>query len=114
MNWRDSKIIEKIQKAKEAEIHAKEAADEKIAKEQIDDKLLEEKEADEVIDYSLQLHPNNTDALIFKIRSSFYYGYKEKARELFNRLEDPTDREVMFLKAEMLIDEKKYMQLFFR
>ncbi len=72
--------------------------------------IRKEKEADEVIDYSLQLHPNNTDALIFKIRSSFYYGYKEKARELFNRLEDPTDREVMFLKAEMLIDEKKYME----
>ena len=42
------------EKAKEAEVHAKEAADEKIAKEQIDDKLLEEKEADEVVEEPAQ------------------------------------------------------------
>lgn len=65
----------------------------------------DEEESDKVIDYSLKLHPNNIDALIFKIRSLCYKKEKEKAYQLLDLIDDSTDREVMFLKAELLIDE---------
>ena len=67
-----------------------------------------ETEADKVMEYSLQLHPNNTDALIYKIRTLYFNGNKEEAQQLFNLIEDTTDREVLFLRADLLIEEKKY------
>lgn len=65
----------------------------------------EEEESEKIVDYSLQLHPNNTDALIFKIRSLTYKGQKEEAYKLIDLIEDQTDREVLFLKADLLMDE---------
>lgn len=69
-----------------------------------------ETEADKVMEYSLQLHPNNTDALIYKIRTLYFNGNKEEAQQLFNLIEDTTDREVLFLRADLLIEEKKYKE----
>ena len=69
-----------------------------------------EEEADKVIDYSLQLHPDDTDSLIFRIRSLSYKGKKEEAYKLMDLLEDPTDREVQFLKAELLAEEGRHRE----
>lgn len=69
-----------------------------------------EEEADKVMEYSLQLHPNNTDALIYKVRKLYFSGNKEEAYKLLGKIENPADREVMFLKAELLIEEKKYFE----
>lgn len=70
----------------------------------------QEEEANKVMEYSLQLHPNNTDALIYKIRTLYFKGNKKEAQQLFELIEDTTDREVMFLKAELLIEERKYKE----
>ena len=67
----------------------------------------EEDKADKVIEYSLQLYPNNTDALIYKVRKLYFKGEKEMAFRLMEQIEEPTEREVMFLKAEIFIEENK-------
>ena len=66
-----------------------------------------EEEAQAAIDYALRLYPNNNDALIFKIRSLAFKGNREEAYRLMDLIEDTSDREVQFLKADMMIDEKR-------
>lgn len=70
----------------------------------------EKDKADKVIEYSLQLYPNNTDALIYKIRDLYFNGKKEMAFRLMEQIEEPTEREVMFLKAELFIEENKFRE----
>lgn len=69
-----------------------------------------EEEADKIVEYSLKLYPNNTDAMVYKVRNLYFSGNKEEAYRLMEQIEDPTDREVMFLKAELLTEEKKYRE----
>ena len=67
----------------------------------------EEEKADEAIQLALQLHPSNTDALIFKSRSLAIKGNLEEAYRIADLIEDTSDREVKFLKADLLIEERR-------
>ena len=69
-----------------------------------------EERAEKAIDYSLILHPTDTDSLIYKIRSLSYKGKKHDASQLMKLIEDPNEREVLFLKAELLLEENQYVE----
>ncbi|MBQ8520488.1 MAG: tetratricopeptide repeat protein [Bacteroides sp.] len=69
-----------------------------------------DKEADQAMEYSLQLHPDDIDALVYRVRNLYFKGKKEEAYRVMERIEDPTDREVMFLKAELLIEENRFRE----
>lgn len=64
-----------------------------------------EHEAEKAIDFALLLHPSNTDALVFKSRSLCIKGKLDEAYRVMNLIEDTSDREVQFLKADLLIEE---------
>ena len=64
-----------------------------------------EKEAEKAIDFALLLHPSNTDALVFKSRSLCIKGKLNEAYQVMDLIEDTSDREVQFLKADLLIEE---------
>ena len=67
----------------------------------------EEQKAEAAIDFALRLHPTNTDALVFKSRSLCIKGNLEEAYQVMNLIEDTSDREVKFLKADLLIEERR-------
>ena len=67
----------------------------------------DEQKAEEVIDFALRLHPTNTDALVFKSRSLCIKGKLNEAYQVMELIEDPSDREVQFLKADLLIEERR-------
>lgn len=62
-------------------------------------------DADQVINYAIQLHPNDTDVLIFRARTLAFNGKLEEAYQVARLIEDPNDREVKFLNADLLIEE---------
>lgn len=64
-------------------------------------------QADEVIDYALGLHPDHTDVLIFRSRSLALKGKLKEARQVADLIDDPTDREVFFLRADLFIEEER-------
>ena len=64
-------------------------------------------DADKVIAFALQLHPGDTDALIFKARSLALKGKIEEAYRVAGLIEDTTDREVKFLQADLLMEENR-------
>lgn len=64
-------------------------------------------DADNAISFALQLHPNDTDALIFRARSLALKGKLEEANMVANLIEDTSDREVKFLQADLLIEENR-------
>ena len=68
----------------------------------------EEEKADGAIQLALELHPTNTDALMFKSRSLAIKGNINEAYQIANLIEDTSDREVKFLKADLLIEEKRF------
>ena len=59
--------------------------------------------AEGALDYALRLHPENIDALIFKARSRLINGHLAEARHIIDSIADQGDREVMFLRAELLM-----------
>jgi len=67
----------------------------------------DEQKAENAIDFALRLHPANTDALVFKSRSLCIKGKLEEAYQVMNLIEDTSDREVKFLKADLLIEERR-------
>ena len=67
----------------------------------------DETKAEEAIDFALRLHPTNTDALVFKSRSLCIKGKLSEAYQIMNLIEDPSDREVQFLKADLLMEERR-------
>ena len=64
-------------------------------------------EADQAIDLALRLHPNDTDALIYRVRSLAVNGKMQEANELADRIEDQSDREVIFMRADLLMAQEK-------
>ena len=64
------------------------------------------KDADKAIDLAIQLHPDNTDALIFRARSLMLLGKKEEAQMVMQLINNPADREFRFLQADLLIEEE--------
>ncbi len=67
----------------------------------------EEQKSEDAINYALRLHPTNTDALVFKSRSLCIKGQLNEAYQVMNLIEDTSDREVKFLKADLLIEERR-------
>lgn len=67
----------------------------------------EMKKASEAIDYALTIHPRSTDPLIFKARNQMLDGNLEEAYRIVESIPDQNDREVIFLWAELLINEKQ-------
>ena len=67
----------------------------------------DEQKAEDAIDFALRLHPTNTDALVFKSRSLCIKGHLDEAYQIMELIEDQTDREVKFLKADLLIEERR-------
>jgi tetratricopeptide (TPR) repeat protein len=60
-------------------------------------------QAEAALDYALRLHPDNIDALIFKSRSRLINGHITEASHILDSIPDQSDREVMFLRAEVLM-----------
>ena len=60
-------------------------------------------QAEAALDYALRLHPDNIDALIFKSRSRLINGHITEASRILDSITDQSDREVMFLRAEVLM-----------
>lgn len=60
-----------------------------------------------IIDYALHLHPHNTDILIYQIRNLYYRGYKQEAYKILSSIDDEENREVKFLRAELLTEENQ-------
>lgn len=63
------------------------------------------KSANAVIDFALELHPNDSDALIFRARTLAIRGNLEEAYMVMDLIEDQSDREVKFLQADLLMEE---------
>lgn len=65
-------------------------------------------EANQVIELALALHPGSVDPQVFLSRQQMFLGNIAKAYELADAIPDQEDREVLFLRAELLLsDEKK-------
>lgn len=64
-----------------------------------------EKEAEQVIDYALDIHPGSTDPLIFRARTHMLRGDLNVAYQVAHSIPDQTDREVIFLYAELMLNE---------
>ena len=64
--------------------------------------------AEAVLDYALRLHPENIDALIFKARARLINGHLKEASHIIDSITDQSDREVMFLRAEMLMAQHQH------
>lgn len=74
-------------------------------------------EAMKCIDYALSLHPDAVDPMVFLARQHMFEGNTQKARTICESINDQSDREVIFLKAEILIREgqaDKAFDLLFR
>ena len=67
-------------------------------------------EAEAALDYALRLHPDNLDALIFKARARLINGHPAEARHILDSIADQSDREVMFLRSELLLSAQQYSQ----
>lgn len=62
-------------------------------------------EGNKAIDLALQLHPEYTNALILRVRSLAEQGKLDEAHHTAEQIKDTSDREVQFLKADLLMDE---------
>lgn len=67
-------------------------------------------QAEAALDYALRLHPENLDALIFKARARLINGHTAEARHILDSIADQSDREVMFLRAELLLASQQHAQ----
>lgn len=67
-------------------------------------------QAEAALDYALRLHPENLDALIFKARARLINGHATEARHILDSIADQSDREVMFLRAELLLASQQHAQ----
>lgn len=67
-------------------------------------------QAEAALDYALRLHPENLDALIFKARARLINGHAIEARHILDSIADQSDREVMFLRAELLLASQQHAQ----
>lgn len=66
--------------------------------------------AEAALDYALRLHPDNLDALIFKARARLINGHPTEARYILDSIGDQGDREVLFLRSELMLASQQYGQ----
>ena len=67
-------------------------------------------QAEAALDYALRLHPDNIDALIFKSRSRLINGHVAEASHILDSITDQNDREVLFLRAEVLLATHEHVK----
>lgn len=63
--------------------------------------------AEAALDYAIRLHPDNLDALIFKARARLINGHLGDAISIIESISDQSDREVLFLKAELALAQSQ-------
>ena len=63
----------------------------------------DEERAAEAIDLALQLHPDAVDPQVFKARKMMIEGSVETAQKMCDLIDDQQNREVIFLRAELMI-----------
>lgn len=66
-----------------------------------------EEQADKAISIALRLHPHSADPQIFLARQHMFHNRLDRAYEICDAIEDQNDREVTFLRAELMIREDK-------
>lgn len=64
-------------------------------------------DAGTVIDFALSLHPDDIDVLVFKARMLLEQGKVNEARKVADLIEDTQDREVRFLRADLLMEDDR-------
>ncbi len=72
----------------------------------------DENRANEVIDLALQLHPDAVDPQIFRARQEMLKGNANEARYMCDAIEDQEHREVIFLRAELMVREQKVSEAY--
>lgn len=63
----------------------------------------QEERANSAIEYALTLHPDSVDPLVFKSRTEMLNGRLDRAKQIADSINDQTDREVIFLHAEIML-----------
>ena len=66
-----------------------------------------EEEANSCIEQALSLHPGAVDPLIFLARQAMFKGDFEESQRIIDGIIDQHDREVIFVRAELLIRQQK-------
>lgn len=72
-------------------------------------------QGDQVIDYAMSLHPDNSEIQLYKCGNLVALNQWEEAEKLLNQQSDPNDREALLLKAQLYIHQslpEKANQLF--
>ncbi|MCF0195664.1 MAG: tetratricopeptide repeat protein [Bacteroidaceae bacterium] len=67
-------------------------------------------DANQAIDLALALHPGSVDPQIFLARQQMFLDNVEQAYQLCNAIADQEDREVIFLRAELMLNEKRVQE----
>lgn len=67
----------------------------------------QEEKANEAIGLAVSLHPDSVDPQVFLSRQEMFHDNMERAHEICNAIPDQDDREVKFLRAELLIREQR-------
>lgn len=62
---------------------------------------------DEVVDHALSLHPDNPDVQTFKCGNLMAQGKLDQAEQLLNLQNDQNDREVLLLRAQLLLNRSQ-------
>ena len=71
-----------------------------------------EKEAYRCIDYAQSFYPDSVDPQIFLARQQMFTDHQEEAWKICNQILDQNDREVIFLRAELLLRDDKVDEAF--
>lgn len=66
-----------------------------------------EDEAYECINMARELHPDAVDPQVFLARQQLFHNKLDKAKRIANRISDQSDREVLFLRQEIMIKEER-------
>lgn len=63
----------------------------------------QEDKANEAISLAISMHPNAVDPQVFLARQQMFHNNLYEAQRICNEIEDQEDREVVFLRAELMI-----------
>lgn len=66
-----------------------------------------EDDAYECINIARELHPEAVDPQVFLARQQLFHNRLDKAKRIANRISDQNDREVLFLRQEIMIKENR-------
>ena len=66
-----------------------------------------DEEANRCIEYALSFYPDSIDPQIFLARREMFQGHQKEAWDIFNKIPDQEDREMIFLRAELEFREEK-------